>query len=156
MKGIDIQKIVDRLSDECFEAHRGAFWWNEEQQIAIAFGNDGYSTDGRAILEVEAVRRLLSAMDGKEIGFATSEEDGHGWALACELENAQGVELLEGMMWEVWGDLSKQQAEGKELKLDWDAINDGLESRKFRSADDAASGVQVNIARAVLERNGLC
>ena len=53
VKGIDVQKIVDRIGDECFEAHRGAFWWDEDRRIAVVFGNDGYtdSKDARARLE---------------------------------------------------------------------------------------------------------
>jgi hypothetical protein len=29
------------LAHDCGEAHRGAFWWDEEHRIAVVFGNDG-------------------------------------------------------------------------------------------------------------------
>jgi hypothetical protein len=81
VKGIDVQKIVDRVRDECFEAHRGAFWWDEGRRIAVAFGNDGHDGDGRARLEVEALRKFLHNLGGQELGFATAG-DGYSWAHA--------------------------------------------------------------------------
>src|SRR5262245_9935949 len=102
MNAIDIQKIVDRIGGECFEAHRGAFWWHEDRRIAIAFGNDGYAQDERARLEVRALRELLPGLGGRELAFATESEGGYGWALACEIPEELGPENLEAALWSVW------------------------------------------------------
>src|SRR5262245_18047004 len=108
MNAKDMQKLVERLSDDCFEAHRGAFWWQEDAGIAVAFGNDGYASDPRAKGEVQAVRRLLDALGGEELAFATDAEDGYSWALACRLDRPGAVEVLEGLLWQVWLDLGTQ------------------------------------------------
>jgi hypothetical protein len=49
-------------------------------QIAGVFGNDGYTTDGRAKQEVAALRQRLRKAALEELGFGLSE-DGHAWAL---------------------------------------------------------------------------
>jgi hypothetical protein len=165
-KWLDMQKLVDRLGDDCFEAHRGAFWWEKAKRVAVAFGNDGYRQDGRARLEVEALRRLLVHWGGKELGFATNSEDGYSWALACELTRKLTPHVVEGVLWRVWHDLSSQKEEGKKLGLDeaacherlvlnWDEIKGWLADQRFPSAQACFTGLQANIARATLERNGL-
>ncbi len=128
---IDVQKIVDRLRGECFEVHRGAFWWDEGRRVAVAFGNDGYSTDEKARREVAAVRQLLVEQEGRELGFATDSEDGYCWALACELPADLDPAALESVLWDAW--LSQCEAPEKGL---------------FRS-------YQSQVAGAVLERHGL-
>jgi hypothetical protein len=134
-----------------FRGSPRAFWWDEARHIAIAFGNDGYNVDERARLEVEAVRRLIHELGGKELSFATGD-DGYSWALACELATVDGVAFLEGMLWAAWNELSELKGKGLEVKLNLDAIKKAVESRTLPRV---TGGVQVNIARAVLERNGL-
>jgi hypothetical protein len=165
-KRLDMQALVDRLASDCFEAHRGSFWWDEKRRIAIAFGNDGYREDRRARLEVEAVRRLLAHWGGKELGFATESEFGYSWALACEVTSKVTPDIVEGVLWRAWDDLSTQKEEGKKLGLDeaacherltlnWDEIAGWLAGQRFPSAEACFTGLQANIARATLERNGL-
>jgi hypothetical protein len=97
--GIPIQGIVERLSTGyCFEAHRGAFWWDKKMRIAIAFGNDGYTQDDRAKFEVECLHTLLQQWGSKELAFATDHEDGDSWALACELSVSLTPDFLEGCL----------------------------------------------------------
>ena len=167
-----IQGIVDRLGTECFEAHRGAFWWEKEQRIAIAFGNDGGEggEDERAQYEVAALRVLLAAEGGKELAFARDSQHGYSWALACELPAGLNPDLLERALWAAWNAASGRRVQVEEganpppLTLDpdgvrkvlnWDHIRDCLANRKFGSVGAAFTGYQANIARAVLERNGL-
>jgi hypothetical protein len=165
-KKIDMQKLVDRLGDDCFEAHRGGFWWDEKNRLAVVFGNDGYQNDERARGEVEAIRRLLAEFGGKEVGFATESEEGYSWALACELSDDLTPDVLEGIAWAAWNQLCRQKAAGEKvqlddnvgrerLTLDWEKIRKMLRSRTARSDADLMTGVQGNIAGAVLERNGL-
>jgi hypothetical protein len=155
VEGIDVQKIVDRISDECFEAHRGAFWWDEGKRVAIAFGNDGFSTDKRSRLEVEAVRRLVKEYGGKEIGFATDSEDVYSWAMAVTIPDLRGVDLIEGALWATWLDLGGKKGRHRAMVLNWPSIRSQLERGSFASVKDTFIGVQANIARAVLERAGL-
>jgi hypothetical protein len=135
---IDIQGIVNRLSTECSEAHRGAFWWDEARRVAVAFGNDGYNgEDGRARREVEAVRQLLAESGGRELGFATDPEGGYSWALACELPASLSPDVLTQTLWVAWFRASREAGSvGAEL------------SEEFWR-------LQANIAGAILERNGL-
>jgi hypothetical protein len=165
-KWLDMQKLVDRLASDCFEAHRGVFWWQQKKRVAVVFGNDGYRQDNRSRLEVEALRRLLAHWGGKELGFATDSETGYSWALACELTGKLTPHVVEGVLWRVWHDLSSQKEEGRKLGLDeaacherlvlnWDEIKGWLADQRFPSAQACFTGLQANIARATLERNGL-
>jgi hypothetical protein len=124
-----IQSIGNRLSDDCQEAHRGAFWWDEGRRIAVAFGNDGHATDRRAQFEVEAVRDFLRLGSGRELAFATSSS-GYSWALACELSANLNLLHVEALLWAAWTNSSPQ-------------------------FDDDFACREINTARAVLERNGL-
>src|SRR5262249_41018177 len=161
----DMGKIVSRLGDDCFEAHRGAFWWQEDRHVAIAFGNDGYSGDGRARAEVEALRHLIAEMGGKELGFATDPEDGYSWALAFELKGAGVVDVVEAFRWWAWNEVPRQKAAGQPLavqwrkfemgKLSWDRIKAILDHEEIGSLAELDTSTQGNIARATLERNGL-
>jgi hypothetical protein len=152
MQGIDIQKIADRLTEECFEAHRGAFWWDEDERVAIAFGNDGYSTDARSQQEVEAVRDLFDNIGGRELAFATAN-DGYSWALACELDHHLDVSHLEAVLWLAWKGLSAQRAAGEDPMFDWFEFEDTVQAMLSEAVE--VRGIQPNIAGAVLERNGL-
>jgi hypothetical protein len=146
-----MQKIAERLYEDCFEAHRGAFWWDERRRIAVAFGNDGWGVDVRAKREVETVRCLLAESGGKELGFATAGEEDYSWALVCELPDDLTPGVLEGVLWYAWslGD------DTGPVVLDWSAIVASLEAGRFGSLDAAFAHVQVHVARATLERNGL-
>lgn len=154
-KKIDVQQLVQRLARECFEAHRGAFWLEESQRLAVAFGNDGHNTDERSKQEVVAVRRFLAEFGGREIGFATDKEGGYGWALVCELPAKLNPSVLEGMIWAVWSGTSAQQVAKESVVLDWDAITKGLHTREFDGVGDCFTRVQADIARSVLEGAGL-
>jgi hypothetical protein len=157
--GLDLQAVVNRLGDECFEAHRGAFWWSKADRVAICFGNDGYAKDsrGRAKAEVEALRRFLAEYGGREVGFATEAEDGYSWALACVPPEGMGPEVLEGVLRQAWTWASHQEGAGPNtpLVLDWAAIKEGLETGRFSGLSACQTGLQANIARATLERCGL-
>jgi hypothetical protein len=148
---IDIQKIVERLGEEFFEAHRGAFWWEEGRCVAIVFGNDGYATDGRAKLEVEAARRLLGFLDGRELAFAT-DSVGYSWALACQVGEPGAVNLLQATLWLAWNRLSAQKGKGEPLSIDSADLQPGA---IVASAPYELGGCQPNIAGAILERGGL-
>ncbi len=66
-----------------FDSRRGALpirLPGDNGQIIGAFGNDGYTTDGRAKQEVAALRQRLREAVLEELGFGLSE-DGHAWAL---------------------------------------------------------------------------
>jgi hypothetical protein len=127
-----MQALADRLGDDCFEAHRGAFWWDEGSRVAVAFGNDGYATeDNRAALEVAELRDMVAAAGGEEVGFATTA-DGYTWALACRLPAALTPEALEAAAWAAYGGADADHPAGA-----------------------CFQGWQLNTARAVLERNGL-
>jgi hypothetical protein len=135
MDNATIKKIVDRTGEDCFEAHRGAFWWDEARRVAVAFGNDGYSsTDEWARQEVEALRQLLARGGGKELAFAT-DEDGYSWALACELPAGLGLDHLKAALWAGW----------------WGQPPD----QKFLGVATLHAHIQAHIAEVVLERNGL-
>jgi hypothetical protein len=154
-----MQKLVNRLGHDCFEAHRGAFWWDEGRRVAVAFGNDGFGgEDGRARFEVESLRELLRREGGKELAFATGD-DGYTWALACALPGGLTPDVLEGVLWMAWNLASSGSRPGRpnpeRVVLDWDAVREGLRDRKFGSALGALTGYQANAARAFLERNGL-
>jgi hypothetical protein len=155
MEGIDVQRIVDRIGDECFEAHRGAFWWDEARRIAVAFGNDGYAGDGsRARVEVEALRGFVDHYGGRELGFATAG-DGYSWALACELPEDGSPDALEVILWAAWLEASSQKAAGLKPRLNHGAIAARLEGMQPAFEAGAVGGYHGNVARAVLERNGL-
>src|SRR6266545_2343618 len=113
VKKLDMQKIVDRLSDECQEAHRGAFWFDETRHLVIAFGNDGHTKDERAKQEVAAVRRYLVEVGGKELGFATNSGSGYSWALICEVKNSKAPEILEDIRWATWLRAGEQKQDGR-------------------------------------------
>jgi hypothetical protein len=155
VKNIDVQKIADRIAEECFEAHRGAFWWQEDRRIAVAFGNDGYAGEGsRAQVEVEALRGFLAHYGGREVGFATAA-DGYSWALACELPEEGVPEAMEAVLWAVWGEASAQRTAGQVPHLNHGAIAARLEGMQAAFMTGAVGGYQGNVARATLERNGL-
>jgi hypothetical protein len=77
--------------------------------------------------------------------------------------------LLERVLWVAWNKASAHReavandANLPELstedvvpvELNWDRINKSLRSKRFDSLTAAYTGYQANIARAVLERNGL-
>ncbi len=98
---INVRRIIDRLHDDCFEAHRGAFWLDERRRVAVAFGNDGHNTDARAWFGVAAIRRLLRDEGGEEIGFATAGK-GYSWALVCKLPEAVSADNLHSTLWGAW------------------------------------------------------
>ena len=148
-----VKKIADRMHDECFEAHRGAFWWDENRRLAVAFANDGQGD--RQNFEIAAVRQLLRDYDGKEVGFATSND--YSFSLVCQLPAALTPDLLESVLWIAWNTISFHRHKGRidPVKLDWDAIKRGINSGSFGSLEGAFTGIQADIARATLERNGL-
>src|SRR5262249_44866129 len=115
---VNMQKIVERVREDCFEAHRGAFWGDQAGRLAVAFGNDGYPGDERAQQEVAAVRRLLAEYGGREIGFAVQEE--YSWALGCELPERLSPDILEGVLWAAWVQFASAKASGQAFALDWD------------------------------------
>jgi hypothetical protein len=156
MDDATVGKIVDRLGDDCFEAHRGAFWWDEASRVAVAFGNDGYAQDVRARSEVAAVRRLLAEDGGEELAFAT-DEDGYSWALACKLPAGLVPDVLEGILWLVWNELSDRRwgPKGNDCDVALDSIDWGDLREVLRTEGWSLTGLQVNIAGMVLERNGL-
>jgi hypothetical protein len=182
----ELQTLVERLSTDCMEAHRGAFWWDERRHIAICFGNDGATAgdmDERAQFGVAVVRKLLAAKGGKELGFATDRESGGDWTLACRLPAGAGPELLEAVLWVAWNvatdhrvavrdglnppelstDAVRDGLNPPELStddvvpvgLDWGRINESLRSKQFDGLTAFFTEYQANVARAVLERNGL-
>lgn len=154
---IDIRQIVERLSAECFEAHRGAFWWDEALRIAVVFGNDAFSSDPATEFEVAAVRRVLTDHGGKELVFATNSEDAYTWAIACELPDALAPEVLQDLMWHAW-QLAKRHAkltrEGfnpAPLALDWNHINTCIRAgQRIDPCPDAFMYLQTKIAYAAL------
>ena len=155
------EAIVTRLHDDCFEAHRGAFWWDEKRRIAVAFGNDGRGV--RQDFEIAAVRKLLADYGGKELGFARSaeaegfpEDTGYSFALMCELPKPLHPGVLDGVLWKAWTTISfHDKDDPTPVVLDWDAIKQSLDDGHFDSLAGAFVGIQANIAHATLERNGL-
>jgi hypothetical protein len=98
---IDIQMLVDRLHADCREAHRGAFWWDEDERIAVFFGNDGSPTEDLFVKEeVAAVRTYLRTTSGTELAFAVKEDI--TWALACHLPDHLGWLELSYCVWDIW------------------------------------------------------
>jgi hypothetical protein len=162
MDATTVQKIVDRVSVECFEAHRGAFWWDEDERIGVVFGNDGYSSDERSQGEVDAIRWVLETIDGigledndrehRELACATGN-DGYSWVLICRLGHKLDISHLKLIIWTVWGVMSKQKAAGEFMT--WDEATYLIDDIITNSDDLEEVGVQANIASAVLERNGL-
>jgi hypothetical protein len=148
----EIHAIAKRVHDDLFEAHRGGFWWDEERRVAIAFGNDG--GDGRQDFEIAAVRRLLAEYGGRELDFARHAD--YSFVLMCELPEPLNPDVLEGVLWKAWNTISwHKKDDPNPVVLDWDAIKQGLEEGHFASLEGAFTGIQGNIARATLERNGL-
>jgi hypothetical protein len=97
---LDIHKLVDRLHADCREAHRGAFWWDEDKGIAVVFGNDGSPDEDPVKEEVAAVRTYLKAMAGTELAFAVKNDI--TWALACHLpDHLEPLELAH-CIWAIW------------------------------------------------------
>jgi hypothetical protein len=132
---VDVQAIANRLHAECFEAHRGAFWWDEQSRCAIAFGNDGYSQDERSQREVALLREVYTAAGGQELGFATAGE-GYTWAAAWLLPpEPKPLPItpgnLESTLWTGWL------------------------GHRFTGEATASMNVQQHIAGMVLERCGL-
>jgi hypothetical protein len=147
-----IQAIAKRLHDDCFEAHRGAFWWDEKHRIAVAFGNDGKGN--RQDFEIAAIRKLLADYGGKELGFTWHED--YSFVLMCELPRVLNPDVLEGVLWKAWNTISWHKKDDPiPVVLNWDAIKQGLEEGHFASLEGSFTGIQGNIARATLERNGL-
>lgn len=82
-------------------------------QLVGAFGNDGYTTEGRVKREVSALRRLLGKATLEELGFGLSD-DGHTWALLVRPGrlpcDPPGVEIapealtafVDDAVWEAW------------------------------------------------------
>jgi hypothetical protein len=129
---LDVQSIVDRIYNDCHEAHRGAFWWDRPRRIAVAFGNDGYATDARSQREVAELRKMLAGGRSREIGFATAAE-GYSWALACDLaDSGLRPSTLDLCLWMSWYD------------------DDPLAPEHA-----AFTKLQKHIAEMALERNGL-
>src|SRR5262245_5021859 len=129
---MDVQKILAMTSKECFAAHRGAFWWDEPSRTAVAFGNDGYATDRRSHLEVEALRQFLAHYGGKELGFAKDAKEGYSWALGCELPPDLTPDLLDAALRFAWDRLSHARHKGQELTLDGEGgIAESLRSGQF-------------------------
>jgi hypothetical protein len=155
MLEVNIQAIVERISSDCMEAHRGAFWWDEERRIAVAFGNDGYVQDRRAKFEVEVLRKYLNVLGGgcRELAFAVDEDTGYSWAMACELAPLATPALLEQFLWAGWNmkptpDLSQEP--------DWNEIMAQMEDDACQCEPSTFELYQSSIAGAVIERNGLC
>jgi hypothetical protein len=172
-----LQALAQRLFDDCFEAHRGAFWWNEDQRLAVVFGNDSVPAalltadqicasrelnprattepGERSTFEVAAIRRLLADHGGTEVGFATAE--GATWVLGCLLPASLSPDVLEGTAWLAWHTISYHRAHNVPgpATLNWEAIHRGLRQGRFRSVEGCFVGYQANVAHAVLERNGL-
>ncbi len=127
---VNVQKIANWLCEDCCEAHRGAFWWDEDGRVAVAFGNDGYDRDPRAKREVQAVRAQLASAGGEELGFGTAG-DGYSWAIACRLPESLEPDDIEQSLWSAWlGDNPTSDARITQI-------------------------VQRNIAGAVLDRAGV-
>jgi hypothetical protein len=152
MNSKTIQAIARRLHNDCFEAHRGAFWWDEKRRVAVAFGNDGRGH--RQDFEIAAVRKLLADYGGKELGFAWDED--YSFVLMCELPEVLDPDVLEGVLWNAWNIVSwHKKGDPTPVVLNWDEIRRGLEEKHFASVEGAFTGGQANIAHATLERNGL-
>jgi hypothetical protein len=149
-----LPRLAERLHDDCFEAHRGAFWWDEERRIAVAFGNDG--ADERQNFEIASVRKLLADHGGVELGFARHGDDGYSFALACELPETFGPDVMEGVLWKAWNTISSHKKEDPvPAALDWDAIGRMLGEQKRHPPESVFAAIQGDIAHVVLERNGL-
>jgi hypothetical protein len=142
LPAVPIQKVANRLYEDCHQAHRGAFWWDEGKRVAIAFGNDGYSSDPRSQGEVAALRVLLKEWGGIELGFATEdgEGEGYGWALACRCPSWLNPDVLEGTLWFAWNELSEHRdpaAGDVDLKtLNWDYLHQALQSGRTVSPEE--------------------
>jgi hypothetical protein len=144
-----LQKLVTRLRTDCYEAHRGAFCWDEGRGVAVAFGNDGTPPDEPVDFEIAAIRGLLRRYGGKELAFAV-EPEGGTWAMACDLSGSSlNEDVLEAVLWEAWN----AKAEGNDFEPESVTMDEGrLTSGTFK---DNYTGWQVKIARSILERNGL-
>jgi hypothetical protein len=146
MPDVDMDKVLARVCD-CVEARRGAFWWDEEQRVAIAFGNDGYSENEVAQEVVVGVCSLLFDVGGRVLAFRTSD-DGYCWALACQLKPPVGPDHLDIVVWLAAEDLLRLKWRGRPVEFD------GAEVRKAAGIlmppnGPTFDGSKVNMAGAV-------
>jgi hypothetical protein len=76
-----------------FPLRRGSLYFEDDKDLHVIFGNDGYRTDDRAKMEARTVRDAALAR-----GLPTSEiqvdyEDGYSWAVAVVGSNDDAYEL---------------------------------------------------------------
>ena len=80
-----------------FEVHRGA--WKVSRNECVIFGNDGFSTDVRARIEVAQLVQELERLGIEIKGFGVSEDDGYTWALRVAFKDDR---LLDSLVWHIW------------------------------------------------------
>lgn len=96
------QMLATFMAEKFHRIHRGAAWLHEGE-IVVVFGNDGYSQDERARLEVELLRQPIADAEMKEIGFGLDalavDDYGYTWAMLVETND---IEFLRAAVWDAW------------------------------------------------------
>ena len=82
---------------ENFSAHRGA--WEVSRNECVVFGNDGFSSDVRARIEVAQLVQELERLGVKIKGFGISKDGGYTWALRVAFKDDY---LLDRLVWHIW------------------------------------------------------
>jgi hypothetical protein len=73
--------------------------WKVSGNECVIFGNDGFSTDVRAKIEVAQLVQELERLGIEVKGFGVSEEDGYTWALRVAFRDDR---LLDSLVWHIW------------------------------------------------------
>ena len=96
------QMLANVTAEKFQHIHRGAAWLHEGE-VVVVFGNDGYSQDVRARLEVELLRQQIADAEMTEIGFVLNtlpvDDCGYTWAMLVETND---IELLRTAVWDAW------------------------------------------------------
>ena len=98
----EARRLADVVAKELGHIHRGAEYLHDGEVVAV-FGNDGYSQDKRARLEVDLLRQQIADAEMEELGFGVDtlpgDDGGYTWVMVVETDD---LELLKGAVWEAW------------------------------------------------------
>ena len=86
---ITATQVATHVRQKFADRERGALLFEDTPAsglVLVVFGNDGYVIDKRVGVEVELVRRWLTAAGAREQDFGVSP-DGHSWAMLVRVDD---------------------------------------------------------------------
>jgi hypothetical protein len=101
-------RVANYVVRRMIDVHRGAMAWHHG--IVVAFGNDGYTADGRSQVVARLLRQIVDIPDWKidQLGFGVNDENDPGFTWVLLLDPGRShdvvalVDSLDKAIWTAW------------------------------------------------------